>query len=149
MGTVNAKGLNDPSKVPSGTWGTLSFAKAEVTVPSGTAVNDTIDFIKLPSGARPVDSFVMTDGNTAALADMRLGLAAVDANVDAADDASDDDFFSGDFDLDVEGVQRRDSTTGYPRLKADHYVQGTVKANALDADTVVTVGVIYAYEGTE
>ncbi|WP_070988471.1 hypothetical protein [Halofilum ochraceum] len=149
MGDVNAKGLNDPSKVPSGTWGTLSFAQAEVTVPSGTAVDDTIDFIKLPAGARPVDSYVMTDGNTTATADMRLGLKAVDANVDAEDDASDDDFFNGDFDLDVEGVKRRDSTTGYPRLKADHYVRGTVKSQALDADTVVSVGIVYAYEGTE
>ena len=149
MGDVNAKGLNDPSKVPSGTWGTLSFAKAEVTVPNGTAVDDTIDFIKLPSGARPVDAFVMSDGGTTAAADMRLGLDAVDANVDADDDASDDDFFLGDTDLDAAGLSRRDTSTGFPRLKADHYVRGTVKANALDADTVVTVGIVYAYEGKE
>lgn len=149
MATLKSAVLDDPTRVPSGTYGTVSFAWVEFDIPSGTAVDDVINFLELPTGARVIDSFWTTDGSPGNTADMRLGLKAVDANADSADKEDDDDFFNGDKDLDSAATYRRDTQTGFPRLKTAHYVQGTIKAASVDANTKVYVGVYYAYEGTE
>lgn len=146
MGDVNAPTLGDHSTVPAGTWGTVSFARAKVTVPAGEAVDNTVDFIRLPRGARPIDAILETggDGNTTNDGDIDLGLKGV--NGTSQDDLT---AFLSDASIDGSARIRADQVLGFPRLTDDHYVRGTLQGTAPDNDVTIEVIVLYQYEGTE
>lgn len=146
MGDVNAKGLEDQASVPTGTWGTVSFARAKVTVPAGEAVGNTVDFLKLPRGARPIDAILETggDGNTTNVGSLDLGLKGESGT--SQDDLT--AFLDG-ANIDSAARHRADQVLGFPRLADQHYVRGTLKGTAPDNDVDIEVTVLYQYEGTE
>jgi len=146
MGDVEAPNLGDYSSVPAGTWGTVSFARASVTIPSGESVGNTVDFIRLPRGVRPIDAILETggDGNTTNDGDIDLGLKGVDGT-------SQDNLtaFLNDASIDGSARKRADQVLGFPRLADEHYVRGTLRGTAPDSDVTVDVIVVYQYEGIE
>lgn len=146
MAKVDAPDLGEPTKVPTGTWGTVRHARASVTIPSATAIDDVVNFIELPRGCVPIDAYALMDGAATNTSDMRLGLKRTD---DTGDDDDDDHFF-GDTDINAAGTTRATPASAPPVLDdGDYYVQGTIKAATPGADTVVDVVVIYDYAGLE
>lgn len=144
MADQEASGLHQQIN-HAGTFGNLSIsAPVTITVKAAAAVGDVMKFIKLPTGAEPVDMVAMYDGAaTGAGSTMDFGIKGVDGTTQ-----DDEDYFAAGVDLTGVGVTRKSNGAATPVVLNDpHYVTGTVKGASPAADTEVTVQVIYRYRG--
>lgn len=109
------------------------------------ALNDLVNLLHLPAGAKPLDIVIVKDGTGAATSTMKVGLKGV--NGVAQDD--DDYFATGpQVALDAAGLVRKQTATAPVLLADETIVQGTILVAGVGAGACVVSGhVLYEFVG--
>lgn len=123
-------------------FGNVACAYAKVTLPVGSAVADTCDFLRIPKDVQILDFVEMHDGVNTAATTANFGLAAVPGGPTSQVDA---DYFLVAADLNAAGRNRWGNTSVAPIITDGEYFLRAVLAGANTATAAMDVHVLLYY----
>jgi hypothetical protein len=154
MANLNADGVSagpqQRDRVMAHVYGNVANKTKKVRLPitgAGSAVADTVTFMRLPIGARIIDFYERHDGAQNAATTGKIGLAAVTGGKTTYVD--DDYFLLNTLDLNAAGFNRWNNLTVYSvTLDDDYLVVLTLAAQAIAVAMDVEVSVTYEFTGS-